>query len=83
MSPSPPLADEASIGWIVHNSAGGVLNHGRTHRLASRSQTLALIARDKGCSFPGCADPPEWTEKHHVTPWRHGGRTDLDNLTSH
>ncbi|HEV2887724.1 MAG TPA: HNH endonuclease signature motif containing protein, partial [Jatrophihabitans sp.] len=38
------------------------------------------VARDKGCAFPGCTDPPEWTEKHHVVPWSEGGRTDLDNL---
>jgi hypothetical protein len=74
------LADEASIAWIVHNSRGGILNYGTTRRTASTTQTLALIARDKGCSFPGCTDPPEWTEKHHITPWSQGGQTDLDNL---
>jgi len=74
------LANEASISWLVHNSTGGVLNHGRTQRLATPNQTVALIARDQGCTFPGCDQPPEWTEKHHVVPWSQGGRTDLDNL---
>jgi len=74
------LADQAAIAWIVHNSKGGVLNYGATRRVASDKQTLALIARDQGCSFPGCADPPEWTERHHITPWRDGGPTDLDNM---
>jgi hypothetical protein len=74
------LADEASIAWIVHNSQGGILNYGSSQRLASPKQTLALIARDQGCSFPGCTSPPEWTERHHVTPWRQGGTTDLNNL---
>ncbi|MEO7287479.1 MAG: DUF222 domain-containing protein [Jatrophihabitantaceae bacterium] len=74
------LADEASIAWIVHNSSGGIVNHGRTQRLATPHQTLALIARDQGCAFPGCADPPQWTEKHHIIAWRDGGRTDLGNL---
>jgi hypothetical protein len=74
------LADEAAVAWIVHNSQGGILNYGTTQRLASPKQTLALIARDQGCSFPGCTSPPEWTERHHVTPWREGGTTDLDNL---
>ncbi|MDQ1743584.1 MAG: hypothetical protein QOE23_1923 [Pseudonocardiales bacterium] len=74
------LADQAAIGWIVHNSTGGILNYGTTRRTATDKQTLALIARDQGCAFPGCADPPEWTEKHHITAWRHGGATDLDNL---
>jgi hypothetical protein len=74
------LADEASIAWVVHNSEGGILNYGTTQRLASPKQTLALIARDHGCAFPGCTSPPEWTERHHVRPWREGGATDLDNL---
>jgi hypothetical protein len=40
-----------------------------------------LIARDGGCSFPGCDHPPEWCERHHVVPWLHNGPTDLKNLT--
>lgn len=47
------LADEAAIAWIVHNSNGKSLAHGRTRRSATEHQTLALIARDKGCAFPG------------------------------
>jgi hypothetical protein len=74
------IADQAAIAWVVHDSQGGVLNYGTSQRLASPKQTLALIARDRGCAFPGCTSPPEWTERHHVTPWRQGGRTDLTNL---
>ena len=74
------LGDQASIAWIVHNSTGGILNYGTTRRTASTTQTLALIARDRGCAFPGCPDPPEWTEKHHIKPWAEGGPTNLDNL---
>jgi hypothetical protein len=53
---------------------------GRTRRLANEDQTLALIARDQGCAFPGCRRPPEWTEKHHVRPWAKGGTTDVDEM---
>jgi len=74
------VADQASIAWVVHGSRGGVLNYGTTRRVASDKQTLALIARDQGCTFPGCTDPPEWTEKHHIVAWAQGGSTDLDNL---
>ncbi|HEX8094271.1 HNH endonuclease signature motif containing protein [Jatrophihabitans sp.] len=74
------LADQAAIAWIVHNSKGGVVDYGTTRRVASDKQTLALIARDQGCCFPGCTDPPEWTERHHIIPWREGGPTDLGNL---
>ncbi len=75
------LADQADVAWCVKNSRGAVLSLGRVRRLASRNQTLALIARDGGCSFPGCDMPQEWSERHHIVPWVDGGPTDLDNLT--
>ena len=74
------LADQASIGWLVHNSVGGVLNWGQARRCASPSQVNALIARDNGCCFPGCDVPPEWSDRHHIREWQHGGPTDIDNL---
>jgi hypothetical protein len=42
---------------------------------------MALIARDAGCSFPGCTHPPQWCDRHHILDWILGGPTDLDNLT--
>lgn len=75
------LADQAEVIPTVLAKSGAVLTLGRSRRIASRSQTLALIARDGGCSFPGCAHPPEWCERHHLKAWIDGGRTDLDNLT--
>jgi hypothetical protein len=58
-----------------------LLDLGRTRRIASHTQTLALIARDQGCSFPGCTHPPEYCDRHHITAWINGGATDVDNLT--
>ncbi len=75
------LADQADIIPTVLNASGAVLDLGRTRRIASRSQTLALVARDGGCSFPGCAHPPQYCERHHVRDWILGGLTDLNNLT--
>jgi hypothetical protein len=57
------LADQAAIGWIVHNSKGGILNYGTTRRVATDKQTLALIARDQGCAFPG-----SWVQGVVATP---------------
>jgi Domain of unknown function (DUF222) len=57
------IADQAAIGWIVHNSKGGILNYGTTRRTASDKQTLALIARDQGCAFPG-----SWVQGVVATP---------------
>ena len=58
-----------------------MLSLGRTRRIATLGQTAALIARDKGCSFPACDAAPEWSERHHIRPWVDGGMTDVDNLT--
>jgi hypothetical protein len=65
----------------VLNRSGAVLDLGRTRRIASNSQTQALIARDRGCSFPACDRPPEWCERHHIVEWIDGGPTNLNNLT--
>lgn len=75
------LAQQADVVPAVMNHAGSVLTLGRTRRIASAAQTQALIARDHGCSFPGCDRPPEWCERHHIRDWIEGALTDLD--TSH
>jgi len=75
------IADEADIWPIILNRHGVPLALGRSQRLASRGQTLALTARDGGCSFPGCTHPPQWCDRHHIVDWILGGPTDLNNLT--
>ncbi len=75
------LAGEAEIIPVVLADGGEILTLGRTRRIASPTQTLALSARDGGCSFPGCDRPPDLCERHHITAWVDGGTTDLDNLT--
>jgi hypothetical protein len=50
-------------------------------RLFTEQQRLALTARDKGCTFPGCDRPPGWCQAHHVIEYRHGGPTSIDNGT--
>ena len=75
------LADQADIAVCLKNSRGAVLDLYRTRRIASLAQTLALIARDAGCSFPGCDMAPQWCERHHVNAWYDGGDTNIGNLT--
>ncbi|WP_083913649.1 HNH endonuclease signature motif containing protein [Nocardia concava] len=50
-------------------------------RLASPGQRLALIARDRGCTFPDCDAPASMCAAHHVIDWAKGGPTDINNLT--
>jgi hypothetical protein len=71
------LACDAAITRIVFGPAGQVLDLGRTQRLFTPAQRLALWARDQGCRFPGCRSP--WVQAHHVVPWQDGGATNLAN----
>ncbi|HEY5979300.1 MAG TPA: DUF222 domain-containing protein [Microlunatus sp.] len=75
------LADQADIAFCFTNAKGAVLDLYRSRRIASPAQTLALIARDSGCSFPGCDVAPQWCERHHVIAWYDGGDTNIANLT--
>lgn len=74
------MSSDAELMPVMTNPEGAVLSLGRTRRLASRAQRLALASRDGGCSFPDCSRPAAWTEVHHVRPWQDGGATDLSNM---
>lgn len=77
-----PEADVGAVvvegGVIVH--APGVVDLGRATRLASRAQRRALRALYPTCALPGCDVRFDVCTVHHVTWWRHGGTTDLQNL---
>jgi len=51
------LAADGKALPVVLNDAGGILAYGSARRLASPGQRLALMARDKGCTFPGATTP--------------------------
>ena len=79
------LAGQADvIGVVVRNGvvlhAPGELNLGRSNRLANRPQRRALRALYRCCAIPGCSTAYDRCKLHHLIWWRHGGRTDLDNL---
>ena len=40
----------------------------------------AVIRRDRGCAWPGCAKPPSACEPHHLIPRADGGKTEVRNL---
>lgn len=73
------MACEAGIIPVVLGRDGAPLDVGYRERLFTYSQRLALIARDKGCSFEGCTVPATWCDAHHVLPWYRGGKTNLAN----
>ena len=74
------LACDADIIPVVLGGRGQVLDVGRTQRLVTTAIWLALIARDRHCTFPGCRRLPAACDAHHVVHWADGGPTSLDNL---
>lgn len=58
---------------------GCIVDFGRTRRVTTSKQLIALIVRDGGCRTPGCGRT-KFLHAHHVRFWGRGGRTDLDNL---
>src|SRR5260370_13265820 len=52
---------------------------GRATRVTSAPRRRALRVRDKGCRFPGCDRPVNWTSSHHIVFWGRGGRNHIGN----
>ncbi len=71
------LACRAAIIPAVLDGASQVLDLGRTRRLHSRSQRIAMTARDGGCTTEGCDWPPGLCHAHHDHPWSQGGTTSV------
>lgn len=74
------FACDAGIIPVVLGSLGQPLDVGREERLVTRAMRALLWLRDRGCSFPGCSMPAQWTDAHHVRHWIHGGPTSVANL---
>jgi len=64
---------------VILTEDGEVLVLGRLERCFTYFQKLALAARDGGCVWPGCKEPPSRCHAHHVVEWAKGGLTDVDN----
>ncbi len=74
------LVCDGVVHRVITQGRSEVLDLGRATRVVSRAQWNALVARDGGCTHPGCTAPPGWCEAHHVLHWADGGATDLANL---
>ena len=64
---------------VLEDRRGNVLGLGRVAREPPSWMIRQVRYRDRECRFPGCG-ARRFTEAHHIMWWRHGGRTDLDNL---
>ena len=74
------MACEADIIPVVLGGDGRVVDVGRARRLATADQRRALRATHQTCAAPDCPVRFGDCDIHHLTEWRDGGATDLDNL---
>ncbi|WP_052685205.1 HNH endonuclease signature motif containing protein [Lentzea aerocolonigenes] len=74
------IACDSGIIPMLLGSRSQIHDVGRKTRTINAGLRRMLVARDKGCAFPGCTRPPKHCEAHHVRHWSNGGETNLDNL---
>ena len=74
------LTCDGSLIRVVEDERGTPLDVGRKQRTVSMPLRRALLARDRGCTFPGC-QRTRFVDGHHIVHWSDGGDTSLDNTT--
>ena len=73
------IACDATIAIAVDDDVGHTMFEGRARREPTDAQRREIRRRDRHCRFPGCTNAT-FTNAHHVTPWKAGGKTDIENL---
>ena len=73
------LCCDAGVVPVVTDAQGTPMDVGRKRRTISTRLRKALVARDRGCQFPGCTNL-RWVDGHHFQHWLSGGETNLENL---
>ncbi|WP_006243581.1 HNH endonuclease signature motif containing protein [Mycolicibacterium tusciae] len=67
---------------IFDEATGQALDLYRARRTASPAQRIMLIARDGGCTKPGCTVGAYGTQVHHARQdWAQGGNTNVNDMT--
>jgi hypothetical protein len=76
------MAGHANCHLAVFDKAtGSALELFRARRTASPAQRLMLIAREGGCTKPGCTVGAYGSQAHHVVEdWVDGGNTNVDEM---
>ncbi|PZR92932.1 MAG: hypothetical protein DLM67_14350 [Candidatus Nephthysia bennettiae] len=75
------LLGNSRITPVALGKSGAIIAYGSFRRFFTEGQRLAMIARDGGCSFPGCDQPPARCQSHHVTDHAITRRTSVGDGT--
>lgn len=82
-----PMSDVIRLATHAHHSLVVFDKHtarplylGRSKRIATADQRIVLLARDRGCTRPGCTVCGYDCQVHHVTGWATGGPTNVDKM---
>ncbi|WP_229693515.1 HNH endonuclease signature motif containing protein [Lentzea pudingi] len=73
------LACNAGVIPVVLGGRSEPMDIGRKTRTFPASLRRVLVARDQGCTFPGCDRPPKHCDAHHLRFWSEGGETSVNN----
>ena len=74
------IACDAQVSRVITIGASVPLELGRRAPVVPAALRRAVVARDRGCRFPGCGRLRRWCDPHHVVHWADGGETSVANL---
>lgn len=80
MAAAQRLACDCELVMVGADENGAPLCVDTNKRFANDKHRTALLVRDRGCAFPNCNRPAEWTQAHHTTPWSVRQSTHIDGL---
>lgn len=66
---------------LLDDITGRPLDLGRSRRTADLWQRILLLAAETVCTYPGCEQPADACQTHHIDAWLFGGLTDMGNCT--
>ena len=69
---------DARLVLTLLNKAKAVEAYATGQRIFTEAQRLAIITRDRGCTFVDCDAGPQWSEINHVPEWQTTHRTRVD-----
>ena len=75
------LGCECTVKTLIERD-GVPIAVGRSRRVPTEGQKLAVRSRDRTCRHPECSVPATRCQVHHVDHWFDGGETDLWHLAS-